>query len=333
MRKLLLTISAIAAVTAYMPSMAETGNAGYAGDFMRFGLGARPLGMGGAFAAIAEGFEACYYNPAGLALYPVRQAGFTYHSLTLDRQLNSAALISPVRNEAVMGISWIYGGVGDVQMRDSDRNLAGIFANNSNAVALTFSKMATEYLSLGANVRYLQSKLDELTAYTVGADFGAIARYKKMASVGISLQNFGSDLKWDSGKYWSQGGKSYMDRVPVRIRGGVAALLFDETFIGALDVVKDLNMNIRINLGAEYWFTTRVKELVENEEGEGEALTETMVSERLFGLRTGYNDGSFTFGGSLMYPFGNLNGGFDYAYMTGRRDEGSNHVFTLRVLF
>jgi hypothetical protein len=315
------------------PLFAETGRAGKAAAFLRFGLGARPLGMGSAFTAIGEGFEGCYYNPAGLGMYPVRQAGFTSHNLTLDRKLYTAALVFPVREEAVMGVSWIYGSVGDVIMRDSDRNALGKFSNSSNQVSLTFSRMANDFISVGANLHYLQESLDELTAYTVGADFGAIARYKKLAAFGLSVQNAGSDLNWDSSDYWSQGGDSHTDKIPIRIRTGIGVTLLDQTLIGAMDLVKDLDMNMRFNTGAEYWLTTKVKTLVDNEEEEGEDMVEVTRTKRLLGIRTGYNDGSFTFGGSLIYPFGNMNGAIDYAYLTGRQDEGASHVFTFRIIF
>ncbi|MBW6514675.1 MAG: UPF0164 family protein, partial [Candidatus Syntrophosphaera sp.] len=39
----------------------------YAGDFMMIGAGVRPLGMGGAFAALANDGSAIYWNPAGIA--------------------------------------------------------------------------------------------------------------------------------------------------------------------------------------------------------------------------------------------------------------------------
>ena len=38
----------------------------YAGDFLTLGVGARPLSMGGSFAAIADDSTATYWNPAGL---------------------------------------------------------------------------------------------------------------------------------------------------------------------------------------------------------------------------------------------------------------------------
>ena len=38
----------------------------YAGDFLTLGVGARPLALGGSFAAIADDSTAAYWNPAGL---------------------------------------------------------------------------------------------------------------------------------------------------------------------------------------------------------------------------------------------------------------------------
>lgn len=45
-----------------------------AGEFMALGAGARALGMGGAFAAVADDASAVYWNPAGMAGIQKRQA-------------------------------------------------------------------------------------------------------------------------------------------------------------------------------------------------------------------------------------------------------------------
>jgi long-subunit fatty acid transport protein len=45
----------------------------FAGDFMANGAGARALGMGGAFAAVADDASAVYWNPAGLSGLEKRQ--------------------------------------------------------------------------------------------------------------------------------------------------------------------------------------------------------------------------------------------------------------------
>ncbi len=50
----------------------------YAGEFLSLGVGARPMGMGGAYVAISDGASAIYWNPAGLANTARRQILFMH---------------------------------------------------------------------------------------------------------------------------------------------------------------------------------------------------------------------------------------------------------------
>ena len=45
----------------------------YTGEFLKLGVGARALGMGGAFAGLADDASAAYWNPAGLAYLKTNQ--------------------------------------------------------------------------------------------------------------------------------------------------------------------------------------------------------------------------------------------------------------------
>lgn len=333
MRKLFISITVILLALCASPAMSETGQAGQAGAFFKFGLGARSLGMGGAFAGVAEGVDAIYYNPGGLGFSRIKEFGFTYHSLTLDRHLNSAYFLFPARNEAVIALSWINSFVGDVPMRDSDRNPIGDFSNSNNSFGLSFSKLLGESGSLGANLRYLQSTLDLINSYTVGVDLGGLYKFGNNYAAGLAISDLGSNLTWSSTNYWTGNrGGDYTDKFPIRVRAGVAGKFMNEQLIAALDVVKIDKLDFKIHSGAEYWFMKKITTEIEDEEAEDE-LKEIQINKRLLGLRGGYSDGSMTFGMSLYYPYGKLNGGFDYAYITGKRDEGSNHVFTIRVLF
>mgnify|MGYP003348510586 CR=1 FL=1 len=51
----------------------------YAGEFMKIPVGARAVGMGGAFSAVADDATAAYWNPAGMVLLPYREA-FLQHA-------------------------------------------------------------------------------------------------------------------------------------------------------------------------------------------------------------------------------------------------------------
>ena len=54
--------------------------AGNAAHFLRFGVGARAMGMGGAFVAVADDVNAAYWNPAGLIQSASVCVGGTYES-------------------------------------------------------------------------------------------------------------------------------------------------------------------------------------------------------------------------------------------------------------
>jgi hypothetical protein len=331
MKKGIFIILAIGLVFNISIAMAETGNAGYAGDFLRFGLGARPLGMGGAFAAIAEGCEAAYYNPAGLGFSTGHEVGFVYQSLTLDRKIGSVAAVIPVRNEAVIGVSWLYSSVGNVPIRDSDRNYLGDMANNNNSFGLSFSKKPIDQLSVGATLHYLQSKNQSMSAFTIGVDMGGLYNYQDIAAVGLCVSNLGSSYNWDD---WAGQGKKYKDKFPVQVRAGVAGFLFDKKLVADCDIIKDEKLNLKFHAGAEYWLTKKVSVPSEgDEEGENEGPRTVVADKRFFGARIGYSEGSFTFGGSLILPISPVTGGFDYAYMTGKRDEGAYSILALRIMF
>jgi len=313
-------------------AIAQSGKAGQAGAFLKVGQGARALGLGGAFCSIADDQSAIFYNPAGLAFSSGKQAAFNYHSLTLDRNLNSASVILPVRNEAVMGAAWINSSVGNVQMRDSDRNVIGEFTNSYNLFSLSFAKKFTDKFGGGANIRYIQAKLDYLSAYTVGVDFGGIYKPNEAIALGAAISDLGSDLRWDSGNYWSSGGTSYGDKFPFRLRGGASASALNGTLIPSVDVEYIQQLGTKFHGGAEYWILKKVKLVMPDEDVEDE-FREVELDKRLLGLRAGYGDGSLNFGLSIYIPIEKNQIGFDYAFVSGKRSEGSNQIFTVRIAF
>lgn len=50
----------------------------YAGEFLKLPVGARAIGMGGAFSSLADDASAAYWNPAGLVYLPYREVMFQH---------------------------------------------------------------------------------------------------------------------------------------------------------------------------------------------------------------------------------------------------------------
>ena len=69
-------------------TLTAQGEGGFAAPFLRMGLGARAISMGGAFTAVADDGFASYYNPAGLPYLTKRHFTSTYSFLSLDRQFH-----------------------------------------------------------------------------------------------------------------------------------------------------------------------------------------------------------------------------------------------------
>ncbi len=82
--------------------------AGNAAQFLRSGVGARAIGMGGAFVAVADDVNAAYWNPAGLIQSARVSVGGAYESRFggLERsQCVAGSLFSPTRG---VGFIWVH---------------------------------------------------------------------------------------------------------------------------------------------------------------------------------------------------------------------------------
>jgi len=326
MKTSLLTILIL---TLLSPWVMADGDAGFAGAYLRSGIGARPLGMGGAYTAIAEGPEATYYNPAGLGFDLKIGGSFSYKTLSLDRHLGHVSVSFPIRNEAAMAASWVNAGVSNLVGRGSSRQITGDIANNQNAFSLSFAKAVDSALSVGGTLRYLQEKLDQVDVFTVGVDLGFLFRYRQMLSAGFAVQNLGSNYRWDSSEYWS-GGRAYDEKFPAVMKLGVAGHFLQGALIPVVDFEKSDKMGFRFRAGAEYWFVRKMTVQVEDEYEEGKFI-DVQQNTRWAGLRLGLDRGSPTFGGTFVFHKKNFSAAIEYAYLVGRQGTEAGHIFTLRL--
>lgn len=293
-------------------SYAELQDGGYAGSFLDLGLGVRSLGMGGAFVSVAGDAETGFWNPGGVSFIRARTFSALYRKMSFDRRLTYVTYTQPVRNEAAIGLGWVNAGTGDIQGRDNEGVLNGEVTHSENEIFLTFSKKIPPYSSLGLNIKYVQQKLENISAYGVGFDFGIIFRppLKRRLTLGVALQNVALQQRWTSGKYWGDfglQGTSTTDRFPVNLRMG-ASLEFAQLLIAA-DVEKRQHQDLQLHLGTEYRY------------------------QKLIALRAGFERGVLALGVGLKYSFRSYNLGFNYAYVSSRVEESADQIVSLEVEF
>ncbi len=256
----------VLAVATAGPAMASS--AGQAGAYLKMGVGARALGMGSAFVAVADDGTAAFWNPAGLARLAKPEASFMHANLTLDRKYNFFSYAHPLKkdkNGAVVALSHVRFGIDGIPETRESTNQPGepateidgtwvrgnnvrIFSYFDDTETSTFGsyarKFGTRWLG-GANLKMLRQSLFTNKADSYGLDLGFMYQASDKAMLGLSLRDLGEELKWDTDS-------GHSDRVPVTTTVGVAYKpKKDLTF--AADINKVENLNAKFNAGAEYW--------------------------------------------------------------------------------
>lgn len=91
----------------------------YAGEFLKIPVGARAVGMGGAFSAIADDATAPFWNPAGMVYLPYKE-GFLQHAEKFGSLVNHdfGSVVWPMKNgeenRSAIGLSLVSVGVQDI---------------------------------------------------------------------------------------------------------------------------------------------------------------------------------------------------------------------------
>ncbi|MFC1743888.1 DUF5723 family protein [Candidatus Riflebacteria bacterium] len=121
------------------------GNAGAAGAFLKFGVGAESLGRGNSFVAVTQDATASYWNPAGLAFAKNPEVSFMQANMSLDRKYNFVGFVKPLKKYS-LGINYIRFGVDNIPETRDVNDSRHFNDNNTNGVA-----DAGEYFDANAN--------------------------------------------------------------------------------------------------------------------------------------------------------------------------------------
>jgi hypothetical protein len=274
---------------------AQTG--GQAGAYLRLGAGVRALGMGGAFVAVVNDVTANYWNPAGLGRIAEPQLVGMYSLLALDRRYNYVAAAYPFRAAGAISLGWVNYSVTKVEARDANGVLTGDFANGENAFLISYGKMLSSHLALGATVKLLNHELAGRSASGVGYDLGVSFRPREFLALGASVQNLQTRIYWN-------------DRAKTK-----------ETF----PQLKRLGIQARplpfVNLGVDY-------EIVARQNGKWHAGGEFDFGHKLV-LRAGNSGGDLAFGVSLLPPVSRQVMIIEYGLTQDPIGNGFAHQFSL----
>ncbi|MCR4295482.1 MAG: PorV/PorQ family protein, partial [Elusimicrobia bacterium] len=162
-------------------------------SFLDIGVGARALGMGGAYTALADDANSLYWNPAGLAKLEKREFTASHAEMYENTRLDFLAYAHPT-SQGTFSAGVTYLSQGKIEGRDSlGRPTAGFDASDA-AVSGGYARNL-EFAEVGASVKYIRSHIGSTEAQTVAADVGAKRDFGNVI-VGAALRNLGPGLKF-----------------------------------------------------------------------------------------------------------------------------------------
>jgi hypothetical protein len=233
----------------------------YAGDFMMIGSGVRPLGMGGAFCAIANDGNAIYWNSSGIA--QVRATDITVMRAFLYKGIASYDNISvcqPLPNEVTIGLNLtrltidnipkfnesylvLHSNV-DERINNSLYHLPGIpdgtIKSTDDLFQFAFSKhfhydinMGWLYFTvpleayLGANVKYIKRTVGDKIGTGTGFDLSMLLKTDLSVLLdveGMGSLSFGTNLQDVSGTEitWGVTENFHKDKILFNTKIGIA---------------------------------------------------------------------------------------------------------------
>jgi hypothetical protein len=292
--------------------------AGQPGGFMRAGVGAASGAMGDAYAALAEGPQAVYWNPAALAFG--QEAGFsdTYNVLSLGRQADDveaqwtwdAASNSRVAGEfpknsrfgmGSWGLGWMGFSLGnDFEGRTSDTPTYFSFGDHQDEMTLAHGRALLPWLAVGAGLKYYDHFLAGYSAHGEGLDLGTLLLLGPHARLALTAGDLFSTFQWSTG---------YQERFPVTLRGSLAGFFLQDRLVWSAQVENVQGQSPNFGMGFEG------------------------VVFRYLKVRAGIQQNGITFGGGTSLPLGSLVCSLDYAWMPDPLELGEEQRISLDLRF
>jgi tetratricopeptide (TPR) repeat protein len=238
------TISLILGLLLLSPAaLAGVGTTG--ANFLLLGGGARPLGMGEAYVALADDSSATFWNPAGLSrmIFPEIQYMYNQWFLDVRHSFFNAAFTT---NYGTFGGSYSLLDSGDIPGFSGGGSPEASFKSQDTALTFSWGRKLNDRFSLGVSLKSIGESLANYQAQSLAFDLGCVFDLSPKLKLGAAIQNIGQPLKFISEQ----------TALPLTERVGLAITnrLFDDSQALTVDYVNSAGSHPTINIGGEYLF-------------------------------------------------------------------------------
>jgi hypothetical protein len=185
-------LAAAAAVAFCRAACAGSGTT--AASFLLTDLGARSVGMAGAFTAVADDNEALFHNPAGLALLSRTEAELGYISAPAGASYQHFSFAHPIGRTWTTALGFNYSTTGSIGRTDAAGADIGSYAGTGLVGELAAAKDLGRGLRLGGGAKVVRQTLDDRAATVSAFDAGLLYDYQRLR-LGAAVKDAGPDVK------------------------------------------------------------------------------------------------------------------------------------------
>ncbi len=163
---------------------------------------AQSNGLAGTNMATVQGLESCFLNIAGLAFVEKNELSFanTQYLSGSGISVNSVGFATKVGGEAVLGITVMTMGFGDIDITTVDLPEGGIgtFSPSFSNIGVSYSKAFSNSIYGGMTVRIIGEAISNVRASGVAFDAGIryISPIDERLTFGIALRNVGAPMRY-----------------------------------------------------------------------------------------------------------------------------------------
>ncbi|MBI1806341.1 MAG: PorV/PorQ family protein [Ignavibacteria bacterium] len=166
-------------------------------QFLKLGVGARGVGLGESFTAIANDVSALYWNPAGLTQFSENQLFFAHTEYVVEVKhefFGAAYHLSP--GDAIgFSVTSLHTEEMEITTETQPFGTGRYFRFGDIALGASYSRKMTDQFSFGLTLKYVEETLDVLKMRGVMADLGTYY----WTGIGTSrfaivISNFGADV-------------------------------------------------------------------------------------------------------------------------------------------
>ena len=337
MKKLIYLSSILLVLVFTFNGFAQTTKSGTtAVQVLKFNVGPRAIGMGGAFTATADDITAMYWNPGGTANINTNEVFFNHTSLYSDINHDYAAFATNLSGVGTIGAFVSVLSMDEMKVRtiENPEGTGEFFNYNTLIMGLNYARYLTTNFAIGFNVKYISENLWHMNSTGFAIDIGTLYKIDILNELRIasSISNFGTKMQL-AGRdgtvvYASGAGNENLINSNIELDKFDLPLIF--RFGLAADVIKSTSS--RLTIGIDAIHPNDNTEYVNA--GMEYAWNETVH------LRAGYNslfeansEKGLTLGFGLNYRiFELVKAKVDYAYQDFGRLK-SVHYFSVGIVF